>query len=111
MFIGKEGIHTDDNQFYIADITNYIGGIDFNLGYRSGYSFTDEIAEINMTAVNSTELDDKCDLKELEALREAKENLFREIVLKTAQSGAVLGLSYIAPEIAIFARSCICWFL
>ena len=106
LFIGKEGLHTEDNQFYIADITNYggnVGGIDFNLGYYSVWDMSWEIAKIDMTAVNSTELGNSRDLANLKALREAKENLLKDIILKTAQSGTVLGISYVAPGAAIFA--------
>ena len=62
-----------------------------------------EIAKIDMTAVNSTELENSRDLANLKALREAKENLLKDIILKTAQSGTVLGISYVAPGAAIFA--------
>lgn len=101
---GKGGDHTDDNQFYIAEITNYgkdVSGIDFNLGYHSGWSASWEIDKIGMSSANNIQLKDMWTLKELQALRVAKENLVGEIIMKTVQSGAVLGASYIAPEMAI----------
>lgn len=107
LFVSKrKGLHTNDNHFYIADITNYggeVSGIDFNLGYYLDWSMSWETAEIDMSAATSSQLKASWDVEELRGIKKAKENLLGEMILKTAQSGVLLGISYTNPGAAICA--------